>query len=85
VVKTGAMPAAPLQTDPSPQSPDHAGFRDERSAASYLSVSVETLRTWRKQGRGPRYRKIGGRCVRYSTADLAAFIEAQPSGGGHAP
>jgi len=54
---------------------------DERFAASYFGVSVETLRTWRKQDRGPRFRRIG-RCIRYSTADLLAFVETAPSGGG---
>jgi predicted DNA-binding transcriptional regulator AlpA len=63
---------------------DGTAFRDERSTAVYLGISVQTLRTWRQQNRGPRYRKIGGRCVRYSIADLAAFIEAQPAGGGQA-
>ena len=58
-------------------------FHDEHFAASYLGVKVETLRTWRKQRRGPRYRKLG-RCVRYSSADLLAFVEAAPAGGGTA-
>ena len=58
-----------------------AAFRDERFAADRLGVSVETMRTWRRQKRGPRYRKIGGRCMRYSIADLLAFIEVQPAGG----
>lgn len=57
---------------------------DERFAASYLSVKVETLRTWRKQGRGPLYRKLG-RCVRYRLSDLFEFVEAQPAGGGKQP
>jgi len=56
-------------------------FHDEHFAASYLGVKVETLRTWRKRSRGPRYRKLG-RCVRYSVADLVTFVEAAPTGGG---
>lgn len=61
----------------------HAGhaLRDERFVASYLGLSVQTLRTWRKQRRGPRYHKLG-RCVRYRLSDLFEFIESQPSGGG---
>jgi hypothetical protein len=58
------------------------GFRKERFAAAYLGVSVETLRTWRRENRGPRFRKIGGRCVRYSLRDLISFAEASPAGGG---
>jgi hypothetical protein len=71
----------PLETTPGQDTPGLIGFRDERFAASYLAVSVETLRTWRKQNRGPRFRRLG-RCVRYSSADLLAFVEAAPSGGG---
>jgi hypothetical protein len=75
------MSVTPLRTSENQGQPIDTGFRDERFAASYLAVSVETLRTWRKQDRGPRYRRIG-RCVRYSVADLLAFVEAAPSGGG---
>jgi hypothetical protein len=70
-----------LQTEQSHGTPPHIGFRDERYAASYLGMSVETLRTWRQQRRGPRYRKVG-RCVRYSIADLIAFVDGLPTGGG---
>jgi hypothetical protein len=55
-------------------------FRNEHATAAYLAISVETLRHWRRLGRGPRFRKIG-RCVRYHEADLQAFVEAAPSGG----
>jgi hypothetical protein len=74
------MPA-PHQTSDNHNPPTPTGFRDERFAALYLDISVETLRTWRKQNRGPRYRRIG-RCVRYAIADLLAFVESAPSGGG---
>jgi hypothetical protein len=72
---------APLQTTDDQGGLFKTGLRDERFAAPYLAISIETLRTWRKQNRGPRYRHIG-RCVRYSIADLLAFVEAAPSGGG---
>lgn len=49
---------------------------DEREAATILSASVQTLRNWRWSGKGPRFRKIGARLVRYHRADLAAFIGA---------
>jgi predicted DNA-binding transcriptional regulator AlpA len=77
------MVSTSTETSPSQEIPAPAGFCDERYAASYLSVSVETLRSWRRQGRGPRFRKLG-RCVRYLASDLAAFIEALPAGGGRA-
>jgi hypothetical protein len=56
------------------------GLRDERFAASYLGVSVLTVRHWRQRKRGPRWRKIEG-CVRYSMADLLAFVDSAPAGG----
>jgi hypothetical protein len=49
---------------------------DEHEAAAILRAEVRTLRNWRALGKGPRFRKIGQRLVRYHRADLAAFIEA---------
>ena len=47
---------------------------DEREAAAILGTAVATLRNWRALRKGPGYRKIGQRMVRYHRADLAAFI-----------
>jgi len=47
---------------------------DEREAAAILRTEVRTLRNWRALRKGPRFRKIGERMVRYHRADLAAFI-----------
>jgi len=46
----------------------------EQEAAKFLCVAVQTLRNWRTSGQGPRYIKLG-RAVRYSEADLMAFME----------
>ncbi len=46
---------------------------DEREAAAILCTAIRTLRNWRALRKGPRYRKIGARMVRYHRADLAAF------------
>ena len=46
---------------------------DENEAAAILGVAVRTLRNWRPLGKGPTYRKIGARLVRYHRADLEAF------------
>jgi predicted DNA-binding transcriptional regulator AlpA len=48
---------------------------DEREAAARLGLTVATLRRWRWARRGPAWVKVGA-AVRYSAADLAAFIEA---------
>ncbi len=46
-------------------------------AAEYLGgLKPNTLEGWRVRGIGPIYRKIGG-LVRYSTADLDVYLEAQ--------
>ncbi|WP_366139070.1 helix-turn-helix domain-containing protein [uncultured Rhodoferax sp.] len=43
-------------------------------AAALASVSRRTLPVWRVQGKGPKFIKIG-RLVRYSEADVIAWIE----------
>ena len=45
-----------------------------REAAAFLRVSASFLMKSRLRGDGPRYRKIG-RCVRYTEADLAAYLK----------
>jgi len=57
---------------------------NEQEAARFLGMTVDGLRTWRKHGRGPRFRKLSARCLRYSKADLEAFVESAPAGGGRA-
>jgi hypothetical protein len=75
------MQATPTQTTQAISAPEHVALRDERYAANYLGVSVETLRSWRLKNLGPRYRKLG-RAVRYAITDLVAFVNASPAGGG---
>ncbi|MFC5526141.1 helix-turn-helix transcriptional regulator [Rhodanobacter ginsengisoli] len=58
----------PINTLPSP-----GELVDEHQAAAILSTAVRTLRNWRALRKGPHYRKIGARMVRYHRADLAAF------------
>jgi excisionase family DNA binding protein len=49
---------------------------NEREAAKRLGCKVSTLRKWRFLGKGPVYVQIG-RLVRYSEADLIAFMDAK--------
>lgn len=44
-------------------------------AAHYLGVHPTTLATWRTEGRGPRYFKVGARKVRYRTDDIESWLE----------
>lgn len=46
---------------------------DERKAAKFIGVAVQTLRNWRHMRRGPAYLKIG-KAVRYRIQDLDAFL-----------
>ena len=46
---------------------------DEKRAAKFLGVAVQTLRNWRHQSRGPAYVKMG-RSVRYQVDDLVDYL-----------
>ena len=53
-------------------------------AAAIIGANRRTLDNWRGLGRGPVYVKLNARNVRYSLADLTAFIERHrvtPAGG----
>ena len=55
---------------------------NEKEAAALLGVSVALVRKWRRLGKGPIYRKLGERAVRYASADLDDWLKGCPSGGG---
>lgn len=44
--------------------------------SAQTGIPVETLRYWRKEGRGPKFARIGRRLV-CRPADLAAWLDAQ--------
>ena len=52
---------------------------DECALAVRLGVSRSTLQSWRYEGRGPRYIKLG-RLVRYRNADIDAYLISQTRG-----
>lgn len=62
----GRAPAAPAA------SADPAAFLSEKAAAQLLGFSPRTLETWRREGTGPQWRRIG-RAIRYARGDLVAF------------
>jgi excisionase family DNA binding protein len=45
--------------------------------AKKLSVSRRTLVGWRQSGEGPAYIRLNGRLIRYSVADIEAWISDQ--------
>ena len=53
---------------------------DEREVARWIRVSVATLRYWRGEGKGPRYRKVG-QLVRYAPSDVQDWLNTRPAGG----
>jgi predicted site-specific integrase-resolvase len=46
---------------------------NEIEAARLLQVSLASIRRWRREGRGPVFRKLN-RSVRYRLVDLSDFI-----------
>ncbi|HET8899315.1 MAG TPA: helix-turn-helix domain-containing protein [Rhodanobacteraceae bacterium] len=44
--------------------------------AALYGVSLQTVRNWRWKGEGPRYVKLGARCIRYRPQDVQAFIDS---------
>ena len=48
-------------------------FLDTSEAAAFIGLSPCTLEAWRVRGGGPSYHKFG-KAIRYSVADLEAFI-----------
>lgn len=65
-------PSNPLASQPAPKV-EPGDLVTEHEAAAILATAVRTLRNWRALRKGPRYRKIGARIVRYHRADLADF------------
>ena len=48
-------------------------YYPEKSVAERLYLSCACLRKWRKEGRGPKWIKLG-RAVRYPAPDLEAWL-----------
>jgi excisionase family DNA binding protein len=53
----------------------------KREAAVFLGIGEGTLNRWVRTNRGPHFRRIGGKLVRFRMCDLVAWIEHQPAGG----
>jgi predicted DNA-binding transcriptional regulator AlpA len=54
---------------------------NEYDVARITGLSVASVRRWRLLHQGPRYLKIGS-AVRYRAADISAWLESRPTGGG---
>lgn len=53
--------------------PFHSPWMDTETAGRYLVVAPKTLKQWRTLGKGPNYKTVGGRLIRYHVSDLDAF------------
>ena len=47
----------------------------EIELSKLLAVSVAALRRWRREGRGPRFIRPGGRLVRYRVQDVSSWLD----------
>ena len=52
---------------------------NEREAARLVGFSVAALIKWRREGRGPRYIRVG-RSIRYRVSDLVEWIQRHTVG-----
>lgn len=50
-----------------------------KEAADFLKVSEKTLEGWRCAEVGPKFYRMGNRCVRYFKSDLEAWVKSEAS------
>ncbi len=50
---------------------------DTRGAADYVGLAPQTLNKMRVYGGGPAFHKLGNLLVRYTQADLDAWLESR--------
>lgn len=53
----------------------------EKEVEALTSLRVKTLQRWRLIGKGPRFVRLGGRCVRYPAGPLREWVNSQEGGG----
>ena len=52
---------------------------EEKELAETLQVSLGTLRTWRTEGTGPRFHRIG-QMIRYAPSDVKEWLLTRQGG-----
>ncbi len=52
----------------------------ESEVAPFFGVSHWTLQTWRRQGEGPPYVKVGSRSIRYRGKQLLVWLDSLSTG-----
>ena len=51
-------------------------YLNEKQVSEVTGIAVQTIRNWRQLRRGFPYSKVG-RAVRYSVADVEAYMESR--------
>jgi predicted DNA-binding transcriptional regulator AlpA len=59
---------------------ESADAMTESELARKASVSIAALRKWRREGRGPRFLKLG-RLIRYLAGDVDIWLHSHAFGG----
>lgn len=53
--------------------------------AALCRVSVGCIRKWIREGRGPRFERVGARSIRFRRADVENYLGARAEGNGASP
>ncbi|WP_296704356.1 helix-turn-helix transcriptional regulator [Thiocapsa sp. UBA6158] len=61
--------------------PDPDEQLNTQEAAKLMTYKETTLVAWRREGKGPKFSRPGGRVVRYRRGDLVKWMEEQRGGG----
>jgi predicted DNA-binding transcriptional regulator AlpA len=56
---------------------EHDVLMNERQVSAWLNISLRTLQAWRQRRTGPRYAKLGRRCIRYWRSDILAWLGSE--------
>ena len=60
----------------------HPAVLNARNAATYLGISVSTLKAWRRTAIGPPHTMLGARMIGYRVALLDAWLAARTTNPG---
>ncbi|QOC24796.1 helix-turn-helix domain-containing protein [Microbacterium hominis] len=78
VFQEGVCPLSTVSTHVgSPELPEVAS---RGQVSEFTGLSVPTLARWAAEGKGPRFRRAGGR-VLYRRADVIAWLDSLDAGG----
>lgn len=57
-----------------------AEVASRKDVSAFTGISMPTLARWAIEGKGPRFRKAGSRCL-YLRSDVLAWLESLDAGG----